>query len=225
MQISKYIESRDWEGLSLQLSRMSNSEFRRTETTIRTYMQSLDNALFWEAWQHLLEYRHQAFLACVLSVRHLAKNNKIDFKSEEAQRCAAWIIKYHSDEVVKILRMAIPLLCTETQISEMFNLFGIDDEESWISILIREETPLSYYMLFRALQKADDPALSRAVFLNIIKRNTDISFNMSSIIKTYFGLDDVKSHFAQLVQPYELSHITRSYDNFYYYLMGKQPTI
>lgn len=225
MNIAKYVESKDWDAMRQQLSHMSNAEFRRTEGAIRTYMLSLDNAIFWEMWLHLLQHRHQAFLSCILSIRNLAKHDTIDFLCDEARECAAWVKKNIPDNVIKILRMAIPQLQNEQQITDVFRLFDIDEETVWVSILIREDTPLSYYMLFRALQKADDPALSRASFITVIKKNNDMAFNMASIIKTYFGLDDVKSSFSLPVQPYELSHITHSFENFYHFLTGKQPAV
>jgi hypothetical protein len=58
-----------------------------------------------------------------------------------------------------------------------------------------------------------------------MKRNNDMAFNMASIMRTYFGIDDLKSHLSLRIEPYELNLIDRSYETFFDFLNGKRPKV
>jgi hypothetical protein len=72
---------------------------------------------------------------------------------------------------------------------------------------------------------ADNQPLLRAACLAIMKKNDDMSFNMASLLRSYFDLNDIKSTFSLQIEPYELSYIEQSYDNFEHILKGKQPKL
>ena len=225
MTLKQYIEKEDFDGLFQSLGKLSNSEFRRSEKIIRDAMTSLPNDSFWNVYYHLVEYRKQSFLSCIMSIGKLAKNNDIDFSCPGAQILAEWLNKESPESVVKILRMAIPFLTTEEQMDGMRKLFGVDDDKQWISILIKEDTPLAYYLLFKALSKIEDRDFLLRCCIILMKKNNDISYNMTSILKSYFGLDTLKTTLSLQIEPYELSYLDKSYENFIHILQGKRPRL
>lgn len=223
--IRTLIDAKDWVGLNNLLARLSNADFRRTESLVRdSVMPYLSNDEFWETYLHLLMYRRQAFLPCICSVKELARTDKLDFGCPQAVKLAQWLSQTSPESVAKVVRMAVPLLVTGKQIHTLFSLFGFTDEKSKVSVLVKETSPHAYYVLFETLKQVpDNHQLLRAACLAIMKKSDDLSFNMASILKSYFGLEGIRSSFSLRVEPYELSSIDRSYDNFLRVLNGKRP--
>ncbi len=224
--IKSLVNSRDWAGLDRYLSLMSNSEMKRAERVVReSVLPYLDNTLFWETYEHLVEFRHQAFLSGIMSVGRLASRQELSYDCDGARSLAAYISGNVPTAASKILRMLLPLLHTEQQITGAFHLFGINDEKVWIHQLLTIQSPLSYYVMFHSLMRLDDPLLAKSCYTAIVKQNTDMAYNLASIIRSYFGLEDVKSLLSLRIEPWELSHITKSYDNFLRVLHGKRPVV
>lgn len=227
MIIESYIRNRDWNGLSHHLNAVSNAEFRRLQTVMReTVMPRLANAEFWETYLHLLMFRRQAFLPCVLAAEGLAKTDTLDFDCHEAHEVAEWLHANSPESVVKIIRMMVPVLTTAQQIEGLFRLLDFHNERECAAVLIKESTPYAYYVLFNVLRHAaDNRQLLVAACLAIMKKNDDMSFNMASLLRSYFDLNEIKSTFSLQIEPYELSYIEQSYDNFLHVLKGKRPRI
>lgn len=225
MILSQLIEKRNWDGLDKYLVHLSNSEFRRTEVMVRKYLSHVDNDLFWEAYLHLLMFRHQAFLVCILSIENLAKKDEINFSCDGALTLSQWALSTIPADVPKMVRMAIPLLTTEKQIDGLLHLFAMDNEREWISILLKEDTPLAFYMLFKALRTIDDHSITLRCSIALMQKNTDLSYNMACILKHYFGINELKATFSLTLQPYELSYLEQNYNNFKHILTGKRPRL
>ncbi len=223
--IRTLIESKDWAGLGNLFARQSNADFRRTESLVRdSVMPYLSNDDFWDTYMHLMMFRRQSFLACICSIGELAKTGRLDFSSQKAVELAQWMRLTSPESEAKVVRMALPLLVTGEQILSLFHLFSFTDEKSKVAVLVKETSPHAYYALFETLKQVpDDSQLLRAACLAVMRKSDDLSFNMASILKSYFGLDDIRSSFSLRIEPYELSFIDRSYENFLCVLYGKRP--
>ena len=142
------IRTKDWDGLFQHFRSASNADFRKMEVVVRErVMPQLSNQDFWEAYQHLLEYRRQAFLPCVLGVAGLAKDGLLDFRCKEAQSVARWLHDNSPESLAKIVRMALPMLVSAQQIEALFQFAGFHDERECVAVLIKESTPYAYYVL------------------------------------------------------------------------------
>jgi hypothetical protein len=227
MIVESYIKNRDWDGLSHYLASVSNAEFRRLQTVMREkVMTHLANEDFWAVYLHLLMFRRQAFLPCVLAAEGLAKAEKLNFDCQEAREVVAWLQANAPESVVKIIRMMMPILMSAQQIEGLFRLFAWDDERECASVLVKESTPYAYYVLFNVLRRAaDNRQLLVATCQAIMKKNDDMSFNMASLLRSYFDLHEIKSTFSLQIEPYELSYIEQSYENFDHILKGKRPKL
>ena len=225
--VSALINGGDWDGLTAALSRMTNSEFRRTEALIRTQvLPSLGNGQFWEAYLHLVTFRRQAFLSGILAIRHLARHDELSADNVHARKVAGWLSTEAPGATIKVLRMAIPLLLNYRQTEEMLSVFHDDNTLAVAQVLMAEDSHHALYALFSLLKHhADDHELVRQTCLGLIRRNTDLAFNMASIVCSYFGISDIRSTFSLQVDPYELNYIDKSYDNFIHVLQGKRPRL
>lgn len=224
--IQQFINSRNWDGMIHMLDGLSNSEFRRMEHTVReSVLPSLNNDLFWEALLHLIIFKRAAFITGVVSIKHLIKNNTLNFNNDSIKSIYEYLKLNHPESIIKMANMMIPLLKDEKGINNMFSALHINDEKTRISILLKVDSPLSYYIVFKNMKMIDDKVFARKCCMLIIKRGNDMAFNAVSLIKAYWELDDIPARFSLNIEQYELNHIDKNYDNFLHVLNGKRPKI
>ena len=214
----------DWTTLDSLLDRLTNTEFRRIERLIRDeVLPTLSNNEFWNAYLHLIIYKRQAFLSGIRAIGRLAQARELRFDTPAALQIAETI---DETQAKKVIDMALPLMQTQSHITGLFHLFHLDDERHRVSLLIRIDTPLAYYMLFRNLCNIpDNRTLALRCYRFILKRQNDRAYNMASILRTYFGLHEAKEQLSLHIEPYELSFLDRNYERFCYVLDGKRPKV
>lgn len=222
----QFIDTRDWDGMNKMLGSLSNTEFRRMECVMREEVLAvLDNDAFWDTLLHIIIYKRPAFISSVVAVEHLAENGTLRFDNAEVGLLYTYLEETNPQSLVKICNMIIPHLRTKQQIESLFKAFHIDNGITQLSILLKIDSPLSYYLIFKTLKLIEDKVVARKCCMTIIKRHNDMAFNMVSLIKAYFGLEDLPAHFSLNVEQYELSHIDRDFDTFMNILNGKRPKI
>ena len=221
------IEAHDHEKLHSILRRLTNMEFKRTEQSVReSILPALPNDLFWESLLALVKFRRQAFISGIMAVEKLAKKGTLDFECMEAQAFSEHLRTCCPDSIDKLVSMALPKMQTEVQTDELFHCFKVDNPRTRIALLLKSESPLAYYVLFKSLKHIPDQKdIVRKSCIYIMKRNNDMAFNMASILRTYFGIDDLKSQLSLRIEPYELNLIDRSYETFLDFLNGKRPKV
>ena len=220
------VQAHDWEGLTEWLNSLSNMEFRRMERVMREeVLPRLENELFWETLLHIIIYKRAAFLSGVTAVGHLATDGTLDFGTEAVGQLHEHLKATAPDSLVKICNMMLPLMQTEEQAWGLLEAFHVENEVTRLSVLLKVNSPLSYYLIFKTLKLVEDKVIAHKCCMVIIKRGDDKAFNMVSLIKTYFGLDELPARFSLTIEPYELSHIDKDFDAFLHVLNGKRPRI
>ena len=58
-----------------------------------------------------------------------------------------------------------------------------------------------------------------------MKRKDDLSYNMASILRTYFGLSEIQGQLSLKVEEYELSYLESSFEKFRFVLEGRRPNL
>jgi len=222
--IEGLLAQENWDGLDVLLRRLSNSEFRRAERIVRDeILANMDNSSFWASYRFFVLYRPQAFLPCISNIKHLASDGSLNFKNNDVAEISKSLSKAN---IGKLLGMAIPHLVTEQQFDELFNAFDFRSGSGCASLLIRHDTPLCYYMLFKTLVRHhDDRALILKCCHYLLKQNNDLAYNMASILRSYFGLHEIKIHLSLKIEPYEINYLDKSADTFYYILEGRRPIV
>lgn len=220
--IASISESGNWQQLPECLARMTNSEFRRLQQTVREkILPGLDNQRFWEAYKHFVAYRPQAFLPGIVAIKHLADNGTLDFDNCHVEQIAKRLTAVQKGKVVS---MAIPYLKTDTQITGMFKALEYNAPESQAIILANHTSTLAYYVLFKTLRNApDNHQLCINICRHIMKKQDDLSFNMASLLREFFGLNEIKSQLSLNIEHYELSFIDTSFERFKYVVEGRRP--
>ncbi len=221
------IEGKDWGRLSNYLDSLSHSEFRKAESFVREIiLPELSNEDFWESLLHLIKYKKQAFLPCVVAVKNLVEKNVLVVRCKEAAEVASYMKNNMPEASLKLVSIAIPFLRTEEQINDFFDVFGIENERNKISVLIKETSLLTYFVLFKTLKQVqDNQSLARQCCLFIMKKNDDMSYNMASLLREYFSLEGLRSQLSLHIAPYELSYAESSFDKFKNIITGKVPKL
>ena len=223
---TELVMARDWEGLVRMLESLSNMEFRRMERVMREeVLPRLGNGLFWETLLHIIIYRRAAFLAGMTAVEHLAEDGTLNFGDENVRKLYEHLKETSPETLPKLCHMALPLMRTEGQAEGLLKAFHVEDGMKRLAVLLRVDSPLSYYMIFKTLKTVEDKVIARKCCMAIVKRHDDRAFNAVSLIKAYFGLDDLPARFSLSIEPYELNHIDRDFDTFLHVLNGKRPRI
>ena len=220
------IGMRDWDGLTQMLGNLSNMELRRMERVMREkVMPTLENDLFWNTLLHIILFKRAAFISNVTALTHLAKDGTLDFAMESVRLLYEHLKATNEESLVKMCNMMIPELKTEGQVMGMFEAFHVENEVTRLSVLLKAEHDLSYYLIFKTLKLIEDKVVARKCCMVLIKRKDDRAFNVVCLIKAYFGLDDLPARFSLTIEQYELSHIDRDYDTFIHVLNGKRPKL
>ncbi|MBO4673740.1 MAG: hypothetical protein J5616_05270 [Bacteroidaceae bacterium] len=221
-----FVGTRDWDGLERMLRSLSNMEFRRMECVMREeVLTELENEVFWDTLLHIIIYKRAAFISGATAVGHLAQNGSLDFEVESVRRLYGHLQETDEASIVKMCNMMLPELLTEAQIMGMWQAFHVENEVTRLTMLLKVDSPLSYYLIFKTLKLIEDKVVARKCSMSLIKRMDDRAFNAVCIIKTYFGLDDLPGRFSMKIEPYELSHIDRNFDTFVHVLNGKRPKV
>ena len=224
--VIQLIGTRDWEGLSQMLGSLSNMELRRMERVMREeVLKELENDLFWETLLHIIIFKRAAFISGVTAVTHLVKDGTLNFEVEGVRRLYEHLKVTNVESLVKICNMMMPELRTEAQVMGMFEAFHVENEVTRLTVLLKAEHDLSYYLIFKTLKLIEDKAIARKCCVALMKRQDDRAFNAVCLIKAYFGLDDLPARFSLTIEQYELSHIDRDYNTFIHVLNGKRPKL
>lgn len=221
-----HINTRDWEGLERMLNNMSNMEFRRMERVMREeVLTKLENEAFWETLLHIIKYKRQAFISAASAVKHLAENNTLNFSTPHVKHLHNHLKETSEESVVKLCSIMLPEMLTMEQTENLWKAFCIENEIAKLSMLLKTDSPLSYYLIFKTLKSTEDKVVARKCCMALAKRQNDQAFNAACLIKTYFGLEDLPMRFSLHIEPYELNHIDRDFSTFLHVLNGKRPTI
>lgn len=225
--ILPYFYGNDWDGLIRFLSQLTNRDFHKMEKTVREeILPTLQPQSFWPAMQALLLFKKSAFVTGIAALQTVATKEGFSFKSDEAQAFARVMIEQMPEVPAKIINIALPLMQTEEQIEDLFDLFEVDNMRDRLASLLKVESPLTYFVMFKVLKMIpDNQELGRKCCIYIMKRNNDLSFNMASILRAYFDLQDLKSQLSLKIDTYELNYIDRNYEAFLHVLNGKRPKI
>jgi hypothetical protein len=221
-----FVGIRDWEGLERMLRSLSNMEFRRMERVMREeVLTELDNEAFWETLLHIIIYKRAGFISGATAVGHLATDGTLNFEAEGVRLLYEHLKETDEGSIVKLCNMMLPALQTEVQVMGLWSAFHVENEVTRLTMLLKVDSPLSYYLIFKTLKLIEDKVVARKCCMSLIKRQDDRAFNAVCIIKAYFGLDDLPGRFSMKIEPYELSHIDRNYDTFCHVLDGKRPKV
>ena len=211
--ISPLVAVEDYKALFELLDSFSHSQFRTA-----TYMLGEKYALevsadgFWRLFAMLLQRDSKAFLVIMLKalVQRMEKGD-VNIKDE------GFLTLCHIMNEVdrqKTLQFLLSYLKDDEQVRYLFRCFTMETHE-WIPYLIKVNSLPCSFVLFSSLRYIEherDYLVRIAYFL--MKRGDGLSFNLASLMKAYFGLEELKGTFSLQLKPFELARLETSYSAF-----------
>jgi hypothetical protein len=122
---------------------------------------------------------------------------------------------FNEVERQKVALLLLPELEQPKQVEHLFQLLGLAKGREQLVYLIRLDTLPCLFLLLRSLRYVEhDRAEVLKVARQLMKRGSGSSFNLASIVKVAFGLDELSGTFSLRLQPYQIARLEQSYEAF-----------
>lgn len=208
------LKDADSEGLVRLLSSFSRSEQRTAGYMLgERLLLDCPAELYWQMTEALVCYDSKAYLITLMKTfllrlgRGTASLSDVPFG-----RLAAG---FNEVERQKVALLLLPELEQPKQVEQLFQLLGLAKGREQLVYLIRVDTLPCLFLLLRSLRYVEhDRAEVLKVARQLMKRGSGSSFNLASIVKVAFGLDELSGTFSLRLQPYQIARLEQSYEAF-----------
>ena len=208
------LKEADSEGLVRLLSSFSRSEQRTAGYMLgERLLLDCPAELYWQMTEALVCYDSKAYLITLMKTfllrlsRGTASLSDVPFG-----RLAAG---FNEVERQKVALLLLPELEQPKQVEQLFQLLGLAKGREQLVYLIRVDTLPCLFLLLRSLRYIEhDRAEVLKVARQLMKRGSGSSFNLASIVKVAFGLDELSGTFSLRLQPYQIARLEQSYEAF-----------
>lgn len=214
LKLQPFLQSGDAEGLVRLLDSFSRSE-QRTAGYILGERLLLDcpTDLYWQMTEALVRYDSRAYLITLMKTFLLRLERGTASLSDKpfAQLAAS----FNDVERQKVALLLLPYIDSPEHVEKLFHILGIAKGREQMVYLVRIDTLPCLFLLLRSLRYIEhDRAEVLKVARQLMKRGTGISFNLASILKIAFGLDELSGTFSLRLQPYQIARLEQSYEAF-----------
>ena len=208
------LKDADSEGIVRLLSSFSRSEQRTAGYMLgERLLLDCPSELYWQMTEALVRYDSKAYLITLMKTfllrlsRGTASLSDVPFG-----RLAAG---FNEVERQKVALLLLPEFEQPKQVEQLFQLLGLAKGREQLVYLIRVDTLPCLFLLLRSLRYIEhDRAEVLKVARQLMKRGSGSSFNLASIVKVAFGLDELSGTFSLRLQPYQIARLEQSYEAF-----------
>lgn len=208
------LKDADSEGIVRLLSSFSRSEQRTAGYMLgERLLLDCPSELYWQMTEALVRYDSKAYLITLMKTfllrlsRGTASLSDVPFG-----RLAAG---FNEVERQKVALLLLPEFEQPKQVEQLFQLLGLAKGREQLVYLIRVDTLPCLFLLLRSLRYVEhDRAEVLKVARQLMKRGSGSSFNLASIVKVAFGLDELSGTFSLRLQPYQIARLEQSYEAF-----------
>jgi len=208
------VQAGDAEGLVRLLDSFSRSEQRTAGYMLgERLLLDCPPDVYWKMTEALVRYDSRAYLITLMKTFLVRlKRGTSGFSDAAFKRLAA---SFNDVERQKVALLILPALARPEQAEQLFRLLNISKGREQMVYLVRIDTLPCLFLLLRSLRYIEhDREEVLKVARQLIKRGTGASFNLASIIKVAFGLDELSGTFSLRLQPYQIARLEQSYDAF-----------
>ena len=209
-----FVQAGDAEGLVSWLDSSSRSEQRTAGYMLgERLLLDCSSEVYWKMTEALVHYDSRAYLITLMKAFLLRlEQGTASLSDKPFARLAA---TFNEVERQKVALLLLPALQTPKQVEQLFSVLGIAKGREQMVYLVRIDTLPCLFLLLRSLRYIEhDRKEVLQVARQLMKRGTGGSFNLASIIKVAFGLDELSGTFSLRLQPYQISRLEQSYEAF-----------
>lgn len=206
----------DWQGLLSYLDTLSNAHYRTAGYMLgERILPTLDEENRWDLSIALVGYNAKAFLVTVLkALSEALQSGALSLRSEGSKRFLTHVRKNQVD-TQKTLMNLLPVMDNPDDVQWLFRQVGVEEGEARLVYLLRIPTMPTSYALFHTLKFLEhDRKLLVRVAVYLIKRGDSLAFNLASLLKVYYDLEEVRGTFSLRIEPYQLARLDGSYEAF-----------
>lgn len=204
----------DSSALSCLLNQLSHSEFRTASYMLaEELLPAMTNpSAFMTLFFDIVPQKPKAYLGTFLkAAAKLHAKALLNLKDERLHQFSA---RCSDIDCRKILDSLLPVTSRREDADILLDEFA-KDTEFRLNALQRAETDLCYFLLFQNLrQEEENKDLIRHHYIVLLKKDNKRAYNMASIMRHYFDLQDLPGQFSLKLQNYELSRLEISYETF-----------
>ncbi len=208
----------DWKELTVYLGSLSHRDFRMAGDIIGRTLVQTEAEAFWGAFHALLTFHAKAFLGTMLKAIPLRRQTVGFTLHHGGFLLVADYLNGQGTEVDRMKFITGMLSVFEDNPEELVYLFKtllVESPRLQMDFLLRGNSMASYYLLFLAMRQLEhDRALLVRCCGFLMKKGDTLSFNLTSMFKTYFDLQELKGTFSLCLTPYELGRLDASYELF-----------
>lgn len=216
--LRRLFDASDWDALITYLEGLSHSHFRTAGYLLgERLLTDVPADTFWEVATRLILWHPKAFTVT------MAKAARVRLVGGTLSLADDGILRLsqalrgdgHQTDREKLLMQWLPAVRQPATMESLFTLFGVDCPRRRIEFLLRTDGLTAAYILLRTLRfEEHDRQYLCGVCRNLIRRADNLSFNVASLLRTYFDLNDVRGVFSLKIEPYELSRLDTDFDTF-----------
>ena len=208
------LQTEDAEGLVHLLDSLSRSEQRTAGYMLgERLLIECQPDVYWKMTDALVRYDSRAYLITLMKTFLVRwKQGTASLSDEPLAHLAA---SFNDVERQKVALLLLPKFDQPKQVEQLFYLLGISKGREQMVYLVRIDTLPCLFLLLRSLRYIEhDRSEVLKVARQLMKRGTGGSFNLASIIKVAFGLDELTGTFSLRLQPYQIARLEQSYEAF-----------
>ena len=169
--------------------------------------------IYWKMTEALVRYDSRAYLITLMKT--LLVRWEQGTASPLDKPFARLAASFNEVERQKVALLLLPATKNPQQAEGLFRVLGIAEGREQMVYLVRIDTLPCLFLLLRSLRYIEhDRSEVLRVASTLMKRGTGQSFNLASIIKVAFGLDELKGTFSLRLQPYQVARLEQSYEAF-----------
>lgn len=208
------LQTKDAEELVRLLGSFSRSEQRTAGYMLgERLLLDCPSDVYWLMTETLVGYDSRAYLITLMKTFLVRMERGTASLSDETfARLAA---SFNDVERQKVALLLLPALKHPEQVEQLFNLMGIGKGREQMVYLVRIDTLPCLFLLLRSLRYIEhDRKEVLRVARQLMKQGTGTCFNLASIIKVAFGLEELTGTFSLRLQPYQIDRLEQSYEAF-----------
>lgn len=211
------------EALLPYLNALSHAQFRRAGMELgERILVDIDTEHYWSVFRILFRDNRKAYLGTLLKALTTRLSACEDSTDATIETDALWDEPFTSlcaeltdTDRRKLLLAILPCLRTPVSAERLLRQCGLAEPSAWIPFLLQVRTAPCAFLLLRSLRYVEhDRALLIRTCHYLIKAGDNISFNLASLMRISFALEEVKGTFSLTLKPYQLSRIEQNYEAF-----------
>ncbi len=226
--LRQLFDAGDWEMLTAYLDGLSHSHFRTAGYLIgERLLTDVPAATFWDVASRLILWQPKAFTVTMAkAAAPRLSAGTLTLADDGFLRLAAALEgDSHLLDRQKLLLQWLPVIAEPQALERLFDLLRVGEARRRVDFLLRTEGLTAAFVLLRTLRfEEHDRDYLTAVCRQLIHRAStlahsagqadSLSYNLASLLRTYFDLQDLRGTFSLTLQPYELSRLDTDFDTF-----------